>query len=67
METISIKLPDDLLAKIHYAAKTRGETRSPFIRESVEDSFLKTPVGKTRLQRTHLIMSTRESASAGIR
>jgi Arc/MetJ-type ribon-helix-helix transcriptional regulator len=40
MKTISIKLPDDLLAKIH-AAKKRGETRSAFIRESVEESLSK--------------------------
>ncbi|MGO9021091.1 MAG: YlcI/YnfO family protein [Syntrophobacteraceae bacterium] len=41
MKTISIKLPDDLLAKIQYAAKKRGETRSAFIRESVEESLSK--------------------------
>ena len=39
MKTISIKLPDDLLAKIQYAAKKKGETRSAFIRESVEESL----------------------------
>ena len=39
MKTISIKLPDDLLAKIQSAAKKRGETRSAFIRESVEESL----------------------------
>ncbi|MGO9691177.1 MAG: ribbon-helix-helix domain-containing protein [Syntrophobacteraceae bacterium] len=41
MKTISIKLPDDLLAKIQYAAKKRGETRSAFIRESVEEFLSK--------------------------
>lgn len=41
MKTISIKLPDDLLAKIQYAAKKRGETRSAFIRESVEEYLSK--------------------------
>jgi len=37
MKTISIKLPDDLLAKIKYAAKKRGKTRSTILREAPEE------------------------------
>lgn len=39
MKTISIKLPDDLLAKIQYAARKRGETRLAVLREAL-DEFL---------------------------
>jgi Arc/MetJ-type ribon-helix-helix transcriptional regulator len=48
MKTISVKLPDDLLAKIQYAAKKRGETRSAFIRESVEEFLSKEEYQSTR-------------------
>jgi len=41
MKTISIKLPDDLVAKIRHATKKRGETRSGYIRESVEEYLSK--------------------------
>ncbi|MGA2939946.1 MAG: ribbon-helix-helix domain-containing protein [Syntrophobacteraceae bacterium] len=41
MKTISIKLPDDLLAKIQYAAKKRGGTRSEVLREALEEFLSK--------------------------
>jgi Arc/MetJ-type ribon-helix-helix transcriptional regulator len=41
MKTISIKLPDDLLAKIQYTAKKRGETRSAVMREALEECLSK--------------------------
>jgi len=37
MKTISIKLPDDLLAKMQCAAGKRGETRSAVLREALEE------------------------------
>ncbi len=41
MKTISINLPDDLLARIDYAAGKRGETRSAVLREALEEFFSK--------------------------
>jgi len=35
MKTIAIKLPDDLLAAIQFAAKKRGETRSTVMHETL--------------------------------
>ncbi len=37
MKTISIKLPDDLLAKMQCAAMKRGETKSAVLREALEE------------------------------
>jgi len=37
MKTVSIKLPEDLLTKVQYAARKRGETMSAVIRESLEE------------------------------
>ena len=39
MKTIAIKLPDDLLTKIHSAAKKRGTTKSAVMREALEEFF----------------------------
>jgi hypothetical protein len=37
MKTIAIKLPDDLVAAIQYAAMKRGETRSAVMREALQE------------------------------
>jgi len=37
MKTISIKLPEDLLVKVRYAAEKRGETMSAVIRDSLKE------------------------------
>ncbi len=37
MKTISIKLPDDLLAKMQCAARKRGETQSAVLREALKE------------------------------
>ena len=39
MKTISIKLPDDLLARVRDAAMKRGETRSAVMREALQEYF----------------------------
>jgi Arc/MetJ-type ribon-helix-helix transcriptional regulator len=41
MKTISLKLPEDLLAKVQDAAKKRGETMSAVIRESLDEFLAK--------------------------
>jgi len=41
MKTISIKLPDDLLAEIEHAAAKRGESRSAVMREAFEEFLAK--------------------------
>ncbi len=41
MKPISIKLPEDLLAKLHYAARKRGQTRSAVLREALEELLTK--------------------------
>jgi predicted transcriptional regulator len=41
MKTIAIKLPDDLLAAIQFAAKKRGETRSAVMREALQEFLSK--------------------------
>ena len=41
MKTIAIKLSDELLAEIQYAAKKRGETKSAVMREVLEAYFSK--------------------------
>jgi len=45
MQTISLKLPDDLLAQIEKEAKTRGITKSLLVRESVERALRQTSSG----------------------
>jgi hypothetical protein len=39
MKTIAIKLPDDLLAAIQFAAKKRGEAKSAVMREALQEFF----------------------------
>jgi len=41
MKTISIKLQDDLLAKMQCVARKRCQTRSTFIREAIEEFLSK--------------------------
>lgn len=41
MQTISLKLPDDLLAQLEREAKARRVTKSSLIRESLEKAFHK--------------------------
>jgi predicted DNA-binding protein len=46
MQTISLKLPDDLLADLDGEAKARGVTKSRLVRESLEAALRKpTPDG----------------------
>jgi len=39
MRTISLKLPDDLLAQLSQAAKTRRVTKSSIVRESLKKTL----------------------------
>ena len=39
MQTISLKLPDDLLAELESKAKARRVTKSHLVRESLENSL----------------------------
>jgi hypothetical protein len=39
MQTISLKLPDDLFAQLTAEAKTRGVTKSLLVRESLEKAL----------------------------
>lgn len=39
MQTISLKLPDDLLAELDREAKARGVTKSSLVRESLEKAL----------------------------
>jgi Arc/MetJ-type ribon-helix-helix transcriptional regulator len=41
MKTISIRVPDELLAAIQFAAKKRGETRSAVMREALQEFLSK--------------------------
>ena len=43
METISLKLPDDLLAQLESEAKARRVTKSRIVRESLEAALRKQP------------------------
>jgi metal-responsive CopG/Arc/MetJ family transcriptional regulator len=45
MQTISLKLPDDLLAQIEREAKARGITKSLLVRDSVERALRQTASG----------------------
>jgi predicted transcriptional regulator len=39
MQTISLKLPDDLLAQLDTEAKARGVTKSSLVRESLQKAL----------------------------
>jgi predicted DNA-binding protein len=43
MRTISLKLPDELLAKLTRQAKVRRVTKSLFVRESIESALSEKP------------------------
>ncbi len=43
MQTISLKLPDDLLAELEREAKTRRITKSVLVRESLEAALRRRP------------------------
>ena len=43
MQTISLKLPDDLLAKLEREAKARRVTKSVLVRESLETALRRRP------------------------
>jgi predicted transcriptional regulator len=45
METISLKLPDELLARLNNEAKARRVTKSRLVRESLEKALGKQPAG----------------------
>jgi len=45
MQTISLKLPDDLLAHLDSEAKARGLTKSSLVRESLEKALRKPAPG----------------------
>jgi hypothetical protein len=45
MQTISLKLPDDLLAQIEREAKAQGITKSLLVRDSVERALRHKPPG----------------------
>jgi hypothetical protein len=42
MKTIAVRLPEELLAAIQYAAKRRGETNSALMREALQEFLSKT-------------------------
>jgi predicted transcriptional regulator len=46
MRTISLKLPDDLLAQLNSEAKSRRVTKSRVVRESLEKALRKRPSTK---------------------
>jgi predicted transcriptional regulator len=45
MRTISLKLPDDLLAQLDREARARGTTKSVLVRESLETVLRKPSAG----------------------
>jgi len=45
MQTISLKVPEDLLVQIEKEAKARGITKSLLVRESLEKALRETPPG----------------------
>jgi len=47
MQTISLKLPDDLLIQLEGEAKARGVTKSSLVRESLEHALRKQSPGDT--------------------
>ncbi len=46
MQTISLKLPDDLLVQLNSEAKARRVTKSRLVRESLEQALRKAPATK---------------------
>jgi ribbon-helix-helix CopG family protein len=46
MQTISLKLPDDLLAHLNTEAKSRRVTKSSLVRESLEKALRKPSPGR---------------------
>jgi hypothetical protein len=47
MRTISLKLPDDLLASLDSEARKRRLTKSALVRESLEKALHQTPAPRT--------------------
>jgi Ribbon-helix-helix protein, copG family len=45
MNTISLKLPDQLLERLEASARERGTTKSSLVRECIEQSLSTRPVG----------------------
>ena len=45
MKTISLKLPDDLMADLDQEAQARGLTKSALVRQSLESSLRRGPRG----------------------
>jgi hypothetical protein len=45
VQTISLKLPDDLLVQLENEAKARGVTKSHVVRDSIERALRQTPPG----------------------
>jgi hypothetical protein len=45
MQTISLRLPDDLLAQLDREAKARGVTKSLLVRESLKKALYQTSPG----------------------
>jgi hypothetical protein len=45
METISLKLPENLLAQLEKEAKARGVTKSLLVRQSLEKALCQPPGG----------------------
>jgi hypothetical protein len=43
MQTISLKLPDDLLVELEREAKARGVTKSVLVRDSLETALRRRP------------------------
>lgn len=41
MKTIAVKMPEELLAAIQYAARKRGETNSALMREALQEFLSK--------------------------
>jgi len=46
MQTISLKLPDDLLAHLESQARAKGGTKSSLVRESLEKALRKPASGR---------------------
>lgn len=45
VQTISLKLPDDLLAQLEQEAEARGMTKSQLVRESLEKALRQSSTG----------------------
>lgn len=46
MQTVSLRLPDDLLARLENEAQSRHVTKSEVVRASLEDAFRKGRTGR---------------------